>query len=76
MKLIIIYIPKTIRWHCNCNVTLLFLLLLCCPRRKPKAKDTKEDNTKPLDSCERKCAGNRWYSSTTVGVPLQNLVSP
>lgn len=56
MKLIIIYIPKTIRWHCNCNVTLLFLLLLCCPRSKPKAKETKEDNTKPLDSCEGKCA--------------------
>lgn len=28
MKLIIIYITKTIRWHCNCDVTLLFSLPL------------------------------------------------
>ena len=33
-----------------------FLLLLCCPRNKPKAKESKEDNTKPWDSCEEKCA--------------------
>lgn len=50
-------ISKTIRWHSKLGCHLIiFSLLLCCHRRKPKAKESKEDITKPLDSCEEKCA--------------------
>ena len=73
MKLIIIYIPKTIRWHYNCDVTLLFFLSLFS-RHHRNCFVALVENLKP--KIQKKIIPNLWIVVRENALAIGGTVVP